>query len=58
MAEKRVHRRGIAWAPRARDVMEARRWVRAGLPINSRWLPFLPPSLRLKARIQDHGVVK
>ena len=49
--EQRVSRRGITWKPKRSQVIEAGRFVRAGLPIHARWLPFLPPRLRVKARL-------
>lgn len=50
--DRRVSRRGVAWKPLRSQVIEAGRFVRAGLPIHERWLPFLPPRLRLRARLQ------
>lgn len=38
--------------PKESWVLEARATVRAGLPIHARWLPFLPPKLRVKAIVR------
>ncbi|HXM54529.1 MAG TPA: hypothetical protein VOB72_04005 [Candidatus Dormibacteraeota bacterium] len=50
--DQRVSRRGITWKPKRSHVIEAAAHVRAGLPIDARWLPFLPPRLRVKARVR------
>lgn len=53
MEDRRVQRRGIKWAPRQSHVIEARRCVRMGIPIHPRWLPFLPPALRVRAVLKE-----
>lgn len=53
MVDRRVRRRGIRWMPKESQVAEARAWVRAGLPIHARWLPFLPPKLRVQAILRS-----
>ena len=51
--DPRVRRRGVRFTPRRSHVREARHWVRLGLPIHPRWLPFLTPAERLAARLTE-----
>jgi hypothetical protein len=53
--DPRVVRRGVRFTPRKSHVEEACRHVRLGIPIHERWLPFLPPALRVKAIIKRDG---
>ena len=53
MVDRRVRRRGVLFTPKETQVAEARATVRAGLPIHPRWLPFLPPKLRLVAKLRE-----
>jgi len=51
--DRRVRRRGVPFSPKQSQVAMARSFVRQGLPIHPRWLPFLPPRLRVAAKLTE-----